>query len=557
MSSAGPDEPPSADGGGQAGGGRPAAPRPAAGQVARWDTGTPAATLASAWAVLRALAAELTPRALWQRHRLMTFAVALSLIPRILATLAFRPALLTADSFVYMHDAVTGTLGLIRPAGYPHFLDLFTELPDPLLAVTTVQHLMGIAIAVIVYGLLRYWGLPGWGACLAALPTLFDSREIALESYILPDTLYCLLVVAAAALLLSRRTPRPWQCAAAALLLGYAAVTRGNGLALVLVAALFLLIRRVGWRAATAAAAALAVPVGGYVLAFHAAYGRFSLTESDGVFLWSRTTSFANCAVIKPPADLRPLCPDLEKSVAPTRPTPAWSVSALLDEPGPSAYLWAADVWWRHDAHPGINAYNNALGRAFAERAIEAQPLDYAGAVAENVVLTFLTTDRPQGGAYMTFTTAPRIARLSSYYQRDISSYAHTTTNTHAVQPYSYFVLLYQQPVVFPGVVYLLVVLAGLAFVIRDSRRFGGMQLLPWGLAAMSILTPALATQSLYRYTIMAIPLSCLAVGLGFATRNRARRQEAETPGSAAPLAAMIAPAGADYTAARPVDGDR
>jgi hypothetical protein len=485
----------------------------------------------------------------------MTIAVTLSLIPRILAALAFRPALLTADSFVYMHDAVTGTLGLIRPAGYPHFLDLFSELPDPLLAVTTVQHIMGIAIAVIVYGLLRYWGLPGWGACLAALPTLFDSREIALESYVLPDTLYCLLVVVAAALLLSRRTPRPWQCAVAALLLGYAAITRGNGLPLVLVAALFLLIRRVGWRAITAGAVALAVPLGGYLLAFHAAYGRFNLTESDGVFLWSRTTSFANCAVIKPPADLRPLCPNLEKSVAPARPARAWSVSALLNEPGPSAYLWAPDVWWRHDAHPGINAYNDALGRAFAERAIEAQPLDYARVVVENVLLTFLTTDRPQGGAYMTFTATPRIARLPSDYQRYISSYAHTTSNTHAVQPYSYFVLLYQQPVLFPGVVYLLVVLAGLAFVLRDWRRLGGMQLLPWGLAAMSILTPAMATQSLYRYTIMAIPLSCLAVGLGFATRNRAPRRVADQAGSATGLAAMRA-AGADSTAARPADGD-
>jgi hypothetical protein len=54
----------------------------------------------------------------------------------------------------------------------------------------------------------------------------------------------------------------------------------------------------------------------------------------------------------------------------------------------------------------------------------------------------------------------------------------------------------------------------------------------------------------------MAIPLSCLAVGLGFATRNSARRRKAETPASATPLA-VIAPAGTDSTAARPADGDR
>ena len=120
----------------------------------------------------------------------MTIAVLLALVPRILAVLSFRPALLTADSFLYMSGAVTHTLGNIRPSGYSFFLGALGVLPRPLLAVTVLQHLMGLAIAVIVYALLRYWGLPGWGATLAALPTLFDVREIALESYVLPDTLF-------------------------------------------------------------------------------------------------------------------------------------------------------------------------------------------------------------------------------------------------------------------------------------------------------------------------------------------------------------------------------
>jgi hypothetical protein len=477
-------------------------------------------TLASARTVAARLGAEFTPRALWHRHRLMTIAVVVALIPRILAALAFRPALLTADSFVYMQEAVSGKLGEIRPGGYPFFLRRFGWLPHPLLLVTSVQHLMGIAVAVIVYGLLRYWGLPGWGACLAALPALFNSHEIALESFILPDTLFGLVVVAATALLLSRRTPRPWQCALAALLLAYAALLRGNGLPLIAVVAVFLLVRRVGWKALAAAAVAFAVPLSLYLVSFHGQYGKYNLTESDGLFLWSRTTSFANCAVIKPPADLLPLCPDRDKSVAPTHPAPPWSVTALLSEPTPSAYLWASDAWWRHDAHPGINAYNSSLGSRFAEKAIEAQPLAYARVVAENVMLTFLTTDRPQSVSDMTFTRHPRLAKLPSYYQSYIRAYAGTTSNTRAVFPYAYLVLLYQQPVYFPGVIFLLIVLTGLWFVVRDWRRLGGMQLLPWALAAASIVIPAMLTQSLYRYTIVAIPLACLAAGLGFATRR-------------------------------------
>ena len=71
----------------------------------------------------------------------------------------------------------------------------------------------------------------------------------------------------------------------------------------------------------------------------------------------------------------------------------------------------------------------------------------------------------------------------------------------------------------FPGVVFFLVLIAGLAGVIRGWRRWGGLPALPWAIAVTSIVTPALLTQSLYRYTIVAIPLACLAAGLGFARR--------------------------------------
>ena len=504
----------------------------------------PASGLARAGA-----AAARVPAALWRRHRLFTILALLSLLPRILATRAFRPALLTADSFLYMKEAATSTLGVIRPSGYSFFLRALEPFRS-LLLVTTLQHLMGIAIAAIVYGLLRYYGLPAWGATLAAAPTLFDTREIALESYILPDTLYCLVIIIAVALLLRKGTPRLWQCALAGLLLAYASLLRGNGIVLVIVALAFMLIRRVGWRAFLAAAAASVVPLAGYATAYHASHGQFNLTSSDGIFLWSRTTSFANCAIIKPPPQLQPLCPDREAS-ARRPPTPPWSVPALLNEPTAADYLWASDVWWRHDAHPGINAYNDKLGERFAIDAIKAQPLDYLRVAARDVALVFLTTDRPQEHETMTFTTAPHIAKLPSYYVSDLREYAHTTENTHPVQPYAYFLLLYQQPVYFPGLVFLFVVIAGLVGVIRRWRRWGGPQMLPWALATVSIAAPALLTQSLYRYTIVAIPLACLAAGLAFARQEPrpalapagATAAPGESPpGPAAPPAATPAP---------------
>ena len=455
-----------------------------------------------------------------------------ALIPRVVAMAAFRPALLTADSFLYMRAATTGQLGVIRPNGYPMFLSLFARWPHALTIVTGLQHLMGLAIAVIVYALLRYWGLPGWGATLAALPILLDPREIALESYILPDTLFCLVIVAAVALLLTRSTPRPWQCVLAGLLLAYAALLRGNGILLVLAAAVALLARRIGWRALLAAAAAFAIPVAAYVLQFHAEHGQYNLTRSDGIFLWSRTTSFANCAIIRPPADLRPLCPNLETPAHVPEAEPSWSVSNLLIQASPADYLWARDAWWRHDAKPGFTARNNQLGLDFALSAIKAQPVGYLRSAAQDVALIFVGTDRPQDQFTMNFTPAARIRALPGYYERYLHGYADTTENTHAVYPYATWLFGYEQPVWFPGLLFLAVVLTGLAGVLADWRRLGGPAFLPWALAVVIIVSPALLTQTLYRYAIAAVPLACLAAGLGVL---RLRRRGTGSGGSSAP----------------------
>ena len=163
-----------------------------------------------------------------------------------------------------------------------------------------------------------------------------------------------------------------------------------------IVALAFMLIRRVGWRALAAATLAAAIPLVSYAAAFDAATGQFNTTSSDGIFLWSRTTSFANCAIIKPPRRLQPLCPDRETLVK-VPPAQPWSVSRLLNAPTPADYLWAPDAWWKHDAHPGINAYNDQLGMQFALDAIRAQPLAYLRVSARDAALALLAADRPPG----------------------------------------------------------------------------------------------------------------------------------------------------------------
>jgi hypothetical protein len=485
---------------------------------------------------------------LWRKHRLIIIMAGLSLLPRLLAALAFRPAVFTPDSFGYLAAGTHLAPGVTRPSGYPILLRVLEPFHS-LLLVTTLQHTMGIATAVLVYAVLRRGGLPAWGAVLAACPTLFDTRQVMLESAILPDVCYTLLMMVAVALLLTRRGPTVGRCAIAGFVLAWAAVTRGNGAAAMPAVLVVLLIQRAHWRALAAGTVAFALPVLAYMTVFDLSYGNFALTNSDGLFAWSRTMSFANCAVMKPPADLLPLCPGRQPYHL-TGPAPAWSLRPLLNANSPAAYLWASGAWWRHDAHPGINAANNALAMRFALRAISAQPLGYLRTVASGVMLTFLATDRALTVRTMHFTPQPDVAVLRSIQVRHLREYSHTTANTHPVQPYAYFLYLYQEPVYFPGAVFALVIMAGLAGVVRNWRLRGGPGAMPWAMAAAGVVAPVALHEYHYRYAMTVIPVACVAAGLAFA-RQSAGQHRAVAPTVAGWPGAVPAQTGGDPVPAR------
>jgi hypothetical protein len=463
----------------------------------------------------RAVGASLTPRSLWRNHRLFTIAACLSVIPRVIAALGFKPALFIQDSFSYLKQSVQLLpLAELRPAGYPIVLHLLQPFHS-LLLVTTLQHLMGIALGVVIYAVLRTRGLPAWGATLAAVPTLFDSRQIWLESSILSDTLFTLVLMIAVATLIVRPKPAIWQAVIVGLLVSWASVIRGNGAPVFVIILAFLLVMRVGWKVFAACLAAFVIPLAAYVLIFFSEHGQLNITDSTGLFLWSRTMSFANCAVIKPPASLVPLCPQNQPD-HPTAPAPPWSVPAVLGERTPADYLWATGAWYRVDAHPGVNAYNNKLAMQFAERAIVAQPLDYLKTVGRDVLLTFFATDRPTDYLAMQFTVAPHVNPEAAYMRYWENRYAHARSNTHVVQPWAYFMFLYQLPVWFPGWVFFLVMAGGLVLLIRRWRGPGRYAALAWGVAVVNLVVPIAVSEVDYRYAISAVPFACLALGLTF-----------------------------------------
>src|SRR5262245_66619861 len=92
--------------------------------------------------------------------------------------LGYRPAMLfRLDTFDYLWGAVHLSPNVVNPSGYSVFLWLLRPFHS-LLLVAALQHLIGLGVATMVYALARRYGLPAWGATLAAAPVLLDPAQI-------------------------------------------------------------------------------------------------------------------------------------------------------------------------------------------------------------------------------------------------------------------------------------------------------------------------------------------------------------------------------------------
>lgn len=485
---------------------------------------------------LRRIAASLRARV--ARNLLFCAALGLAAVPRTIVMAGFRPAaVIRMDSFFYLLDTTHATPDPDNPDGYPFFLWLLKPFHS-LALVAGVQHVLGLSIAVLVYMLLSRRGVPRWAAVLATTPVLFDPRGMLVEHSIMSDTLANLLMVAAFAVLLGRPSPPVWRAVTAGLLLGVSTLVRPTALPLILLAAGYLMVVRAGWRRAGAALAAGILPVAGYATWFFTSYGVFNLTNSSGLFLWSRTMSFANCAVIKPPMDLRPLCPESNPGKpGQLPPAPSLSLSTLLRQETPQDYLWSRRDWLWQPASPGYESYRvaftparNALAQRFAIRAITAQPLGYATVVGEGIALTFLTTDHAwlfPGGQPASTRFPPGIHEyevhaLRTYLGNDggLAPYLGSHMGVRLEGPYARLIRVYQRVIYLPGAVFAAVLAVGLA-VILIRRRDSGPALLLWISAVVVLVLPIAEHQFNYRYALAAVPLACGAAALAMAPRQR------------------------------------
>jgi Dolichyl-phosphate-mannose-protein mannosyltransferase len=467
---------------------------------------------------------------------------ALALIPAVLlrvdAELGYRWQSWFNDSFSYVSSAVTLTPETSRPSGYPVYLWLLSPFHSYFL-VTASQHLMGLLVGVMIYALARRrFAAPAWVAVLAALPVLYDGFEIQLEHLIMTDTLFLFLAFAAVTVLLWNPRPSWRACLAAGLLLGLSTTVRSTGLALIPVFALYLLIRlfpgpaegvvRPGSRGRggraliaglVACGIAFAVPIVGYEAWYKSAHGQFTMTESTGVFLYSRVMTFAECSRMTLPADELPLC----TSVPPAQ------------RPIAQAYIWDTDSPLNRFPSPKFSPTVNKLAEKFAVEAIEAQPLDYARTVWDDTVRSFDWTRQvfPNGATYDEYLFGYHSLSVPGSPYRGYSSpeayYVRGNARTVVVNPFAKLIRVYQRYVWLPGTLYGVILLVGLAGVALRWRRAGRDALLPWLCSVALVVAPAATAEFDYRYVTTAVPFACLAAAMAFGRRARGEQPDAST----------------------------
>jgi hypothetical protein len=391
--------------------------------------------------------------------------------------------------------------------------------------VAAVQHLLGLAMAVVIYLLLLRRGLSRWLAALAIAPVLLDAYQLQIEQTVMPDTLFEALIVAGLAILLWPSAGPGWRrVVAAGIVLGTSATVAQVGEALILPAVLYVLAavkgagEAGGWRQAIGKAAALcaafALPVVAYCTGSYLLSGDFFLSHSGVTSFYGRTAAAADCATLRLPAAERGMCP-----------TPAEQAK------GPD--------WLEYADGSPIRAYYNGLPRAevdsmisdFGHRVLTQQPLRVLDAYTRDVAKLFaLTRDGRQGDTpiarWQFQTTFPYYPPHSaeSVVRTEIGQYGGGTPSVW--RPVAAFLRSYQLDGGYtPGPVLALCTLAGLAGSVVALRRRADPATRQLALACLGLFSAAAfvlqvsdAFEFSWRYQLPAlvtlVPAGALGVGV-------------------------------------------
>ena len=312
-----------------------------------------------------------------RRHVLFLVLLLAGIALRVVAQLAYRPALLFVDSFRYLSNIDSTGIKGSDPLGYTMFLRGLLHIPN-LAVVPTVQHLMGLGLAVALYALLLRRGVRTWPAALAVAPVLLDAYILQIEQLVMSDGLFIALEATGLILLAWRRRPSLTMIIVAGLALGAAVTVRSVGQPVVLVAIVYAAATTDrGWRRRLLRGGALlgacALPIAAYAVATVAQYGSPGLGTSHGRMMYGRAATFADCRGLELPSYERALCP--------TRP--------LGRRLGVDVYMWGTESPAATYVPPPGVTKDQAFGD-FATRVFRHQPLGLARAVTVDFLRGFV-----------------------------------------------------------------------------------------------------------------------------------------------------------------------
>jgi hypothetical protein len=308
-------------------------------------------------------------RAAARQHWLAAVLLAAGLVLRVLAELAYRPALFL-DATRYVYNSFGND-----PVGYEGPLKAILWVGN-FDAVAAVQHLLGLAMAVVIYLLLLRRGCSRWLAALAIAPVLLDAYQLQNEQTILPGTFFQALVVAAFALLLWWPEAGWWRIAGAGLLLGTATIFAQVGEALLVPTVIYLIAAGGGWRQVTGKAAVLcaafAVPILAYCTGSYLNTGDFFLSHTGVTSVYGRMAAAADCATLRLPPAERPLCPTRAQQAE----GPDWLQYSLQSPDAP---------YYAHLPRDEVNTLISGFNRSVLTQ----QPLRVLGAYSRDVLKVY------------------------------------------------------------------------------------------------------------------------------------------------------------------------
>jgi 4-amino-4-deoxy-L-arabinose transferase-like glycosyltransferase len=483
---------------------------------------------AAATRATRAAAPRAVAHARSSARRPETIAAAVIVLAGLVLRIAFvkqwRPALIGyPDSGIYIEDAITGIFNNpLREGGYSELLRLLHAIRPHLAFVIEVQHIMGIASGLLLFGAIRRAGISARVALVPLAVVVLGGSELFVEHAPLTEAMFIFLIDLSLYCLM-RTWTGGWRWAIiAGLALGVAVDTRS--VALMLLPVLVVLSALFGPRpwhrrviCAAAATLAAAVPIGWYLHEHQLTQGYGGLTGARYFDFYARVAPFADCTKFTPPAGTRRLCITMPAGQRPGH--DFWEFSGISP---------AVAVYGEPDTTvPQPN--ENAQLRAFAIAAILGQPDRYLEFVARDLVRivdpSFPSTPYHGGITAQGYGSSPE--GLLGYYfnptfsatvQTQVSAYYPTDGTVHGGIG---FFLSWERDTRIEGPLMALLLLLAFAAPITARGRERHAALLFGATTLVLLVGPILASGYDYRFTIPAFGSLAATAAIGGAVVAR------------------------------------